>query len=55
MLESQIAALEPIGPNENVISIDALFQPKEVVEEILVQAVKLFPGLKKTWWQRVIS
>jgi gluconokinase len=55
MLESQIAALEPIGPNENVITIDGLLQPKEVVEGILVQAVKLFPGLKKTWWQRVIS
>ncbi len=55
MLHSQIAVFEPISPNENVITVDGLLQPNEVVDELWVKAIKLFPSLKKSWWQRRIE
>jgi gluconokinase len=55
MLYSQIAAFEPISPEENVITVDGLLPPVEIVKELLNQATKRFPSLKKTWWQRGID
>jgi gluconate kinase len=52
MLNSQIAALEPVTPSENVITVDGLLQPNEIVDELMVKAIKMFPGLEKPWWQR---
>lgn len=52
MLRSQIAAFEPIQPEENAIIIDGLLSPVEVVTDLLKTATQLFPSLKKSWWQR---
>ena len=52
MLESQLAAFEPIVPAENVITIDGKLSPSEVVNELSKQAIERFPILKKAWWQR---
>jgi gluconokinase len=55
MLNSQIAAFEPVDPNENVITVDGSLQPDDVVDELLAKAIELFPGLRKSWWQRSIE
>jgi len=55
MLASQMADFEPVSPAENVLAVDGMLQPQEVVENILEQTVGLFPALKKSWWQRVAS
>jgi gluconokinase len=52
MIHSQIAAFEPISPDENVITVDGLLPPGEVVNELLSRATQLFPSLKNSWWQR---
>jgi gluconokinase len=52
MLHSQIAAFEPISPEENVITIDGLLPPIEIVNELLSQVTRLFPSMNKEWWQR---
>jgi gluconokinase len=53
MLHSQIAAFEPIAPEENVITINGLLAPNEIVDELLEKAIQLFPGLQNPWWQRL--
>lgn len=55
MLHSQIAAFEPINTEENVITLDGLLPPTEIVNELLSQAAQLFPNMKKKWWQRCIK
>ncbi|MEO1506836.1 MAG: gluconokinase, GntK/IdnK-type [Cyanobacteria bacterium J06633_23] len=55
MLNSQLAAFEPIGPDENVITIDGRLLPAKVVDELLSQATWLYPGLEKSWWQRLVT
>lgn len=55
MLNGPIAAFEPVSPNENVITVDGSLQPDDVVDELLAKAIKLFPGLRKSWWQRSIE
>ncbi len=52
MLHSQIAAFEPISSEENVITVDGLLAPAEMVNSLLNQAIQRFPSLKKPWWQR---
>jgi len=52
MLRSQIAAFEPIQPEENAIIVDGLRSPVEVVTDLLNTANRLLPSLKKPWWQR---
>ncbi|MBE9070172.1 AAA family ATPase [Leptolyngbya cf. ectocarpi LEGE 11479] len=52
MLASQLAAFEPISPEENVITIDGRLLPAKIVDELLNQATWLFPDLEKPWWQR---
>lgn len=52
MLRSQLDAFEPIGAEENVITVDGLLPPVEVVNELQQKAIQLFPDLKKPWWQR---
>ena len=51
MLHSQVAAFEPISPEENVITVDGLLPPIEVVNSLLSQGIQRFPNLKKPWWQ----
>ncbi|MEA5465551.1 gluconokinase [Leptothoe sp. PORK10 BA2] len=53
MLDSQLAAFEPIGPEENVITLDGRLLPAKIVDELLNQATWLYPDLEKTWWQRL--
>ncbi|MEP0872334.1 gluconokinase, GntK/IdnK-type [Trichocoleus desertorum AS-A10] len=52
MLHSQMAAFEPITPEENVITVDGLLPPVETVNQLLDQAMRRFPSLKNPWWQR---
>lgn len=52
LLASQLAAFEPIRPDENVIIVDGRFLPAKIVDELLNQATWLFPDLEKPWWQR---
>ena len=52
MLNSQLAAFEPIRPDENVITLDGRLLPAKIVDELLNQATWLFPDLEKPWWQR---
>jgi gluconokinase len=52
MLHSQIASFEPISPEENVIAVNGLLMPDEIVNELLEKAMQIFPNMKKPWWQR---
>jgi gluconokinase len=52
MLHSQIASFEPISSEENVITVNGLLAPDEIVNELLKKAVLLFPNMKNPWWQR---
>jgi gluconokinase len=52
MLHSQITEFEPISPEENVINMDGLLPPIEIINELLSQALRLFPSMNKEWWQR---
>jgi hypothetical protein len=40
------------GANENVLVVNGLPEPREIVDEILGRAVERFPILKKPWWER---
>ena len=55
MLHSQIAAFEQISPEENVITMDGLLPPIEIVNELLSQVTRLFPSMNKEWWQRCVT
>ena len=55
MLDSQIAAAEPIGPDENVMIANRLLKPDEIVDAILSEASERFPILKKPWWERRVQ
>ena len=55
MLNSQLATFEPIGPEENVITIDGRLLPAKIVDELLNQATWLYPDLEKSWWQRLTT
>jgi len=52
MLDSQIATFEPINSEENIIIMDGMLPPIEIVDELLRQAMRLFPSLNQEWWQR---
>lgn len=52
MLRSQIAAFEPMQPEENAIIVDGLLSPVEIVNDLLNTATQRFPNLQKAWWQR---
>jgi gluconokinase len=52
MLRSQIAAFEPMQPEENAIIVDGLLAPVEIVNDLLKTATQLFPSLRTSWWQR---
>lgn len=54
MLASQLAAFEPIGSDENVITLDGRLLPTKIVDELLSQASWIYPDLEKPWWQRGI-
>ena len=55
MLESQLAAFEPIVAEENVITVDGRLSPSEVVRELSRLAIERFPILEKDWWQRSMA
>ncbi|RMF63274.1 MAG: gluconate kinase [Cyanobacteria bacterium J069] len=53
MLHSQLAAFESVASEEAVITVDGQLAPDDIVDQVLMQAIAQFPGLKKTWWQRM--
>ncbi|MEM1242609.1 MAG: gluconokinase, GntK/IdnK-type [Cyanobacteria bacterium P01_H01_bin.26] len=55
MLPSQLAAFEPLSPEENVITLDGRLVPAKIVNELLNQASWLFPDMEKPWWQRYVD
>jgi gluconokinase len=55
MLESQLAAFEPIVSQEQVITIDGTLLPSEAVSELSRQAIERFPIMEKSWWKRRIE
>ncbi|PZV17064.1 MAG: gluconate kinase [Pseudanabaena sp.] len=55
MLRSQLSTFESIDLNENIITVDGLLSPVEIVNELLATAIKLFPNMEKPWWQRGIK
>lgn len=55
MLEGQLATFEPISPAENVITVDGLLPPTEIVNELLKHIISLFPCMAKVWWQRWVE
>ena len=55
MLDSQIAAFEPVSPEEKIITVNGLLLAQDIVNEILSQATRLFPNghwLDEKWWER---
>jgi gluconokinase len=54
MLESQLAAFEAVGLEENVMTIDGLLSPAEIVSAVLDRATALFPEMSGDWWQRCV-
>ena len=52
MLESQIAAFEPIQPEECVIKIDGSGSLDDVMSKFISQASERFPSIAKPWWER---
>lgn len=52
MLRSQLAAFEAITPEENVITLNGLLPPHDIVDELLQKAIQLFPTLQNPWWER---
>lgn len=52
MLNSQIAAFEPMTPEEKVITVNGALSPAQIVDELLLKSSRLFPGMKKQWWER---
>lgn len=55
MLHSQIATFESVSLDENIITVDGLLPPVEVVEKLMSESIEMFPNLKKSWWQRYIE
>ncbi len=55
MLDSQLAAFEPIQPEENVMSINAVSTPDQIVDQLWKKAIQQFPSLTKPWWRRYID
>lgn len=52
MLQSQLADFETIGPEENVMTIDGCLSIEETLAELLRQALRQFPTINQSWWQR---
>jgi gluconate kinase len=55
MLDSQIAAFEPITPAESVITIDGSGSIDDVMSKLISTAIQHFPNLHKPWWKRSID
>jgi gluconokinase len=55
MLDSQIAAFEPITPAEGVITIEGSGSINNVMSELMSKAIQQFPNLQKPWYQRLID
>jgi gluconokinase len=52
MLASQLAASEPMGPDEAVIKVNGMRALDDIVDDLLNQAAARFPSLKDPWWCR---
>jgi gluconokinase len=55
MLASQIAAFEPIGLEENVITVDGNLPIDRVMSKLMTKVTQQFPCLKKPWWERCLE
>jgi gluconate kinase len=52
MLNSQLSSFERIRSDERVIVVNGVLKPSEIVDELMIQAVQRFPGLRFSWWQK---
>jgi gluconokinase len=52
MLDSQIAAFEPITLEENAMTVDGNFPIDTVVSELMAKVIQRFPSMEKPWWER---
>jgi gluconokinase len=52
MLDSQMAAFEPITPKENAITVDGNFPIDTVVSALMAEVIQRFPSIEKPWWER---
>jgi gluconokinase len=52
MLNSQLATFEPIRSEENIIVVNGVLKPSEIVDDLMTQAIQSFPSLALSWWQR---
>jgi gluconokinase len=55
MLDSQMAAFEPITSEENAITVDGNFPIDTVVSELMAKVIQRFPRMKKPWWERCME
>jgi gluconokinase len=55
MLASQIAAFESVSPDENIITVDGVLRPVEIVDELMRKVIQSFPCMQRPWWQRCID
>jgi gluconokinase len=55
MLPSQRAAFEAISLEENVITIDGNLPIGAVMSELITKAIRQFPSMKQSWWERCIE
>lgn len=52
LLNSQLAAFEPITSAEKVICVNGQLPPDEVVNAVLNQMTQRYPALQHPWWAR---
>lgn len=55
MLPSQISIFEAISPEEDVITVDGNLPTDAIMSELIVEAIRRFPSIKKFWWDRCIE
>jgi gluconokinase len=52
MLDSQMAAFEPITPKENAMTVNGNLPIDTVVSELMAEVIQRFPSMEKPWWER---
>jgi gluconokinase len=52
MLDSQMAAFEPITSEENTITVNGNFPIDTVVSELMAEVIQRFSSMEKPWWER---
>ncbi|NJM74503.1 MAG: AAA family ATPase [Acaryochloridaceae cyanobacterium RU_4_10] len=55
MLNSQMAAFEPIPPEENAMIVNGDLPLDTVVSELMAEVIRRFPSMEKPWWERCME